>query len=142
MDKRGTDYWSQDGAKHSITDLGCDIPAGSLITPPPSPFHTTHNGTTWVVDVPMVAESRRQERNAKISEAYSPAIQQLTRWIDNNREVPEPLAYYTRQRDAWHAWADALCTLPDQPGFPWPEGEVPWPEQPPRPTPYDATNKG
>ncbi|VFQ42475.1 hypothetical protein [Desulfoluna butyratoxydans] len=87
-------------------------------------------------------ETLRFERDTKISEAYSPAIQQLTRWIDNNRDAPDARAYYTRQRNAWHAWADALCTLPDQPGFPWPEGEVPWPEQPPRPTPYDATNNG
>ena len=90
----------------------------------------------------QITETTRKERDFKFTYVYSPAIQQLTRWIDNNQDIPDALAHYTQQRDAWYTWADALCALPDQTGFPWPEGEVPWPEQPPRPTSHDARNKG
>lgn len=138
IDHRGKEYWTSDGEKHSIADLDVAVPLGCLTTPPPSPLHRTHDGTAWIVDLSMLAHARRQERDARLAGAYSPVIEQLTRWIDDAENSPVALADYKAQRALWHAWADALCDLPNQPGWPWPEGEVPWPEQPPKPTRYGA----
>jgi hypothetical protein len=138
IDNRGKKYWAQDGEKHSILDLGIEVPAGCLTSPPPSPFHLTHDGSAWIVDLPMVSEARRQERDVLLSASYSPTIEQLTRWIDEAEANPAALAHYKAQRSAWHVWADALCDLPNQSGFPWPDGDTPWPEQPPKPTRYTA----
>ncbi|VVS90791.1 tail fiber assembly protein [Desulfoluna spongiiphila] len=80
----------------------------------------------------------RTQRNFILLDIYSPVIQQLTRWIDSSEDNPNAQAHYKTQRAAWHAWADSLCDLPDQPGWPWPEGDVPWPEQPPKATRYTA----
>ena len=137
VDQRGSEYWTQDGIKHIILDLNLNIPTDCLTTPPPSPFHRTHDGSAWIVDLPILTATRRQERDGKLSSAYSPALEQLTRWIDKAESNPAALAHYKTQRSAWHAWADALCDLPDQHGFPWPDGEVPWPTQPPTPTRYN-----
>ncbi|WP_300674067.1 hypothetical protein [Desulfoluna sp.] len=90
------------------------------------------------MDLPMLAESQRQERDGKLMGVYSPTIEQLARWIDSAEDNPAAFADYKAQRTAWHAWADALCDLPNQPGFPWPDGDVPWPEQPPKPMRYKA----
>lgn len=137
IDKRDTTYWSKDGSKHTITDLAVDVPEGCLETKPPSPYHRTHDGTAWVVDESMLSTVRRQERDDKLSSVYSPTIEQLSRWIDSAEDDLSALADYKAQRTVWHAWADALCDLPNQPGFPWPEGDVPWPEQPPKPTRFN-----
>ncbi|VFQ47225.1 hypothetical protein, partial [Desulfoluna butyratoxydans] len=80
----------------------------------------------------------RATRDDKLKVEYQPAAQQLTRWIDSSEDNPAAQAHYKTQRAAWHAWADALCDLPDQSGWPWPGGDVPWPEQPPKPTRYTA----
>lgn len=85
-----------------------------------------------------VGTSIRIERDTKLNENYSRAIQQLTRWINEAEHNPAALTHYKTQRTAWHAWADALCYLPDQPGWPWLDSDVPWPEHPPKPTRYDA----
>lgn len=138
IDKRGEAYWTQDGVKHSVSDLGNDIPVGSLTEPPPTHFHRTHDGVSWLLDLPMLADARRKERDGKLSAIYAPASQQLSRWIDEAEGDSTALAYYKNQRSAWHAWADALCDLPDQSGFPWADGDVLWPEQPPRPMRYES----
>ena len=84
----------------------------------------------------MLSTARRQERDVKYRNEYRDALEELTRFVDEAEDNPVALAHYKTQRSAWHTWADALCDLPDQPGFPWPEGDVPWPEQPPKPTRY------
>ncbi|VVS92175.1 tail fiber assembly protein [Desulfoluna spongiiphila] len=85
-----------------------------------------------------LAEQIRSIRNDKLRSDYESSVQQLIRWIDEAEDNPAALAEYKTQRSAWHTWADALCDLPDQPGFPWPESEVLWPKQPPKPTRYTA----
>lgn len=50
VDHRGSEYWTQDGQKHSIDDLGIEIPEGSLAMPPPSEFHLIHDGFMWILD--------------------------------------------------------------------------------------------
>ncbi|VVS91076.1 hypothetical protein [Desulfoluna spongiiphila] len=138
VDNRGKEYWTQDGVKHSISDLGVEVPAGCLMVPPPSSLYLIHDGSSWFVDLPLLIKARRQERDGKLLASYSPAIEQLTRWIDIAEGDPAALGHYKTQRSAWHAWADALCDLPDHPDWPWPEDEIPWPEQPPKPTRYAA----
>lgn len=139
IDNRGTEYWTQDGIKHSISELNVPTPEDCLTSPPPSPFHRTHDGSAWILDLPLLATTRRQERDARLAGAYCPAIEQLTRWIDEAEDSPAALSDYKAQRSLWHAWADALCDLPGQPGWPWPDGEVPWPQQPQTPTRYTPT---
>jgi len=104
----------------------------------------------WETDTPYLrdiiadesqalAESIRYERDGLLANFYAPAIQQLSRWIDNAEGDSATLGHYKAQRSAWHAWADALCDLPDHLDWPWPDGDVPWPEQPPKPTRYNPT---
>ncbi|MCG8471382.1 MAG: phage tail assembly chaperone [Desulfobacterales bacterium] len=112
------------------------MPDKCLTVPPPSALHTTHDGSVWLIDMAARSSHIRAERDGKLTAIYAPAIEQLNRWIDSSEDNPAALAHYKTQRSAWHAWADALCDLPDQPGFPWPDGDVPWPEQPPKPTRY------
>lgn len=136
IDKRDTEYWTQDGARHTISDLAVDVPEGCLVTEPQTPYHRTHDGSEWIVDVALLSNARRQERDGKLSAIYAPASQQLSRWIDEAEDDSAAFAFYKNQRSAWHAWADVLCDLPDQSGFPWADGDVPWPEQPPKPMRY------
>ena len=135
VDNRGKEYWSQDGVQYSISDLGAEVPTDCLTVPPPSSFHSTHDGSEWIVNLSMLTAARRQERDGKLASAYSSTLEQLSRWIDSVEDAAAQ-EHYKAQRTAWHAWADALCDLPNQPGFPWPEEDVPWPEQPPKPTRY------
>lgn len=100
--------------------------------------------TETVVAVPVLPDEEirnrglRSDRDIKLTTIYSPAIEQLFRWFDSAEGDTAALAYYKAQRSTWHAWADALCDLPGQSGWPWPGSEVPWPEQPPKPTRYEA----
>ncbi|VFQ46927.1 hypothetical protein [Desulfoluna butyratoxydans] len=136
IDKRGDAYWTQDGIKNSVSELGNDIPDGSLTEPPPTHFHRTHDGASWLLDLPLLSAARRKERDGKLLAIYAPASQQLSRWIDEAEDDSAAFAFYKSQRSVWHVWADALCDLPDQSGFPWADGDVPWPEQPPSPMRY------
>ena len=98
------------------------------------------DGRPILVDPPGPTESElaemiRVKRDRNLTTLYAPATQQLSRWIDEAEEEgsTEALAYYKTQRAAWHAYADALCDLPEKEGFPWAGEEVPWPVQPEKP---------
>ena len=138
IDRRGAQCWLSNGSPCTIDEIGIDIPDGVLTTPPPSALYTTHDESLWIIDMEALSNQIRAERDGKLTAFYAPVIQQLTRWIDEAEGDPAALTHYKSQRTAWHAWADALCDLPDQPGWPWPEGDVPWPEHPPKPTRYTA----
>ena len=139
-DYTGTTIWNRTTREERvIQEVGEVWDAQWTELPPPSPFHLTHDGSAWILDEPSLAAARRKERDGKITGVYIPASQQLTRWIDSAEGEPAALAYYKTQRTAWHVWADALCDLPEQPTWPWPDGEVSWPEQPPKPTRYNPT---
>lgn len=136
IDRRGAQYWMHDGSSCTLNEIGVDIPDGVLTTPPPSSLHTTHDGSSWIIDEAALCSQIRAQRDGKLTAVYAPAIEQVNRWIDESGDNAAALAHYKAQRSAWHTWADALCDLPEQPGFPWPNGDVPWPEQPPKPTRY------
>ncbi len=40
VDNIGTDYWDEDGTKHTITELGEEVPEGTLLEEPPEPEPT------------------------------------------------------------------------------------------------------
>jgi hypothetical protein len=40
VDNTGTEYWSENGAKHTINELGEDVPEGALLEAPPEPEPT------------------------------------------------------------------------------------------------------
>ena len=80
-------------------------------------------------------EAVRVERDRRMREVYDPAVNQLRRKIDTAQEAGETEeASALRERlFAWHAYANALETLPEQEGFPWngpQDPEAPWPEEP------------
>jgi len=81
-----------------------------------------------------LAAGVRFERDRRMREVYDPAVNQLRRKIDTAQEAGETEeASALRERlFAWHAYANALETLPEQEGFPWdgPGDFVPWPERP------------
>ena len=136
-DQRGLKIWNRfTGEERTLKEVGEVWDDQWTDTPPPDPFYHIHDGSHWVVDEPTLAAERRRVRDGKITGIYTPAEQQLSRWIDMAEGNPTPLAHYKAQRTAWHAWANALCNLPDQPGWPWPEGDAPWPEQPSKPMEY------
>lgn len=82
-----------------------------------------------------LAAGVRFERDRRMREVYDPAVNQLRRKIDTAQEAGETEeASALRERlFVWHAYANALETLPEQPGFPWngpQDPEAPWPEEP------------
>jgi hypothetical protein len=40
VDNTGTEYWLADGSKHTITELGEELPEGALLEEPPTPEPT------------------------------------------------------------------------------------------------------
>ncbi|MGL1931766.1 MAG: DUF4376 domain-containing protein [Desulfotalea sp.] len=51
VDMRGTIYYLQNGESVTIDGVEQEPPAGTLLTPPPTDFHTTHNGIDWILDI-------------------------------------------------------------------------------------------
>lgn len=49
-DFRGQSYWDKDGAFHVINKVGRKVPAGCLCEPPPSEYHASHDGISWLID--------------------------------------------------------------------------------------------
>ena len=47
----GQTYWLPDGTAIIIDELGVKPTEGSLLEPPPTAYHTTHDGTRWILDV-------------------------------------------------------------------------------------------
>lgn len=66
----------------------------------------------------------RALRDLKLRE-YDAKVAQINRQSRNGMEAAMGIA-------AWDAYADALCSLPSQPGAPWDGGqdETPWPKKP------------
>lgn len=56
-DLRGTDYWIKDGTKQTVVELGADIPEGVLLTSPPNEFYTSHDGSSWLMDMDLAKKS-------------------------------------------------------------------------------------
>jgi hypothetical protein len=122
LDKRGTDYWTKDGQKHTIKELNIDVPDGCLTSVPSSPFHTTHDGNGWIIDIPMLIAARKGEREARIN-AFRWRIQRHRDEVDLGHALTEPLQPLLQ-------YVQDLRDLPAQDGFPWPDGDVPWPPEP------------
>lgn len=66
----------------------------------------------------------RAQRDEKLRE-YDAKVSQFNRQRRNGMEAAMSIA-------AWDAYADALCSLPSQPGAPWDGGQdkTPWPIKP------------
>ncbi|UIJ38558.1 phage tail assembly chaperone [Desulfobaculum bizertense] len=82
-----------------------------------------------------LAAGVRVERDRRMREVYDPAVNQLRRKIDTAQEAgeTEEASALHERLFAWHAYANALETLPEQEGFPWngpQDSEAPWPEEP------------
>ena len=53
VNRVGQHYYQPDGTKVKITSIGVDIPAGCIQDDPPSKYHTTHDGTDWILDIDL-----------------------------------------------------------------------------------------
>jgi hypothetical protein len=51
VDRLKQSYYAPDGYKRYINSLDIDVPKGCITNPPPSEFHTTHDGTKWIEDL-------------------------------------------------------------------------------------------
>lgn len=71
----------------------------------------------------------RAARDVYLRDDYDPKITQLSRQL-RLATTDDERAAITSQIAAWDAWAAALCNLPEQPGAPWPAGDIPWPVMP------------
>lgn len=139
LDRTGTKLWNRaTGEERIITEADEQWDDQWTEVPPPSAFHTSHDGTEWILNEELLASTIRLNRDAKIDKIYIPAIQQLSRWIDGSEDDSAAQAHYKAQRAVWHDWAEALCDLPTQSGFPWPIADVPWPPEPVVPEKYSA----
>lgn len=84
------------------------------------------------LSVEMLGDRVRQERDIRLKEVYDPVMNQLDRRVRLAEAAGnfEDVAEYNLQRMAWYTWAESLCSLPEAEGFPWAEGDIPWPEEP------------
>jgi len=101
-DRRGTVYWTPEGERHQITDLGVEPPEGALdAPPPPSPED--------------LAAKERQRRNG------------LLRATDWTQLADAQLRLGPERVAAFEAYRQALADVPQQEGFP---EAIEWPEEP------------
>lgn len=105
IDKRGTEYWLDDGSKHEIGELGADIPDSALLSPPEP------------TQAELDAEKAKSEHAWVKSELNAASIKLMHHWTGDNR------ASHTEQ--AWKDYAIALrdYTSTDDDGNPVIAGE-------------------
>lgn len=65
-DYRGVEFWMPDGSSGVVKSLGTKIPSDAITTPPPSRFHTSHDGNEWIKDDSLFTY--------ELSSAYSGAL--------------------------------------------------------------------
>ena len=101
-DWRGHEYWTEDGERHHITDLGVAPPEGALDAPPPPPPED-------------LAAKARQRRNG------------LLRSTDWTQLADAQLRLGPERVAAYEAYRQALADVPQQAAFP---EAIEWPEEP------------
>lgn len=75
----------------------------------------------------------KQERNRLLYEIYDPAVLQIKRELDKANHRGLDTSTLENHLLLWHMYADALCDIPEQEGFPWggvDDPNVPWPTPP------------
>lgn len=105
IDKRGTKYWLADGSKHTINEIGVDVPNDALLSPPEP------------TQAELSAEKAKSEHYWVKSELDSTTIKLMYHWTGDHR------ASNTEQ--AWKDYAIALrdYTSTDENGNPVVVGE-------------------
>lgn len=84
----------------------------------------------------QLASAIRAERDRLLATTYEPAAAQLARQLRTAAALGQDTAELTTLLSAWDVYAAALCSLPQQAGFPWAgpdDPACPWPEQPAQP---------
>jgi hypothetical protein len=109
VDNIGKEYWLADGTKHTITELGEEVPEGALLEEPPEPEPTDEE----------LASSVRLKRDSLISEMswrYERHASEIRLGIETTDSI-----------EALDEYAQALREITDQEGFP---SVIDWPEAP------------
>lgn len=67
-DLRETEFWYPDGTTGRVDEIGECLPPGVMVTPPPTPNHTEHNGIEWLLNkgklIVAVKENRKKALDA------------------------------------------------------------------------------
>lgn len=109
VDSLGTEYWDEDGTKHTITELGEEVPEGALLQEPPKPEPTNEE----------LASAARLKRDSLISDMswrYERHASEIRLGIDVTDSI-----------ESLDSYAQALRDITEQGGFPtvinWPAFE-------------------
>jgi hypothetical protein len=100
-DFRGTEYWYVDGTRHTIEEVGEEVPEGALLEAPV---------------IPLTDE----QRAAIVRAQRDTLIDRVSREIERRQDVGEVVT-------AWREYRQFLRDIPDQSGFP---KDIDWGVQP------------
>ncbi|BBD08447.1 phage tail assembly chaperone [Desulfovibrio ferrophilus] len=136
-DHRGEIYYSTVTGEPVVIEYLGDVPK-ELTGIAPGDFQIWDaEAETWADDLQALnflhASALRTERDRRVREVYDAAVMQLLRERRKAVAMAGDVAIVDALIADWDAYVDALCSLPDQPGFPWQGPDdlvVPWPEPP------------
>lgn len=106
VDNIGKEYWLEDGAAHTITELGEEVPEGALLEDPPEPELTDE-------DLASAARLKRDSLISEMSWRYERNASETRLGLESTDSI-ETLDQY----------AQALRDVTEQEGFP---SEINWP---------------
>ncbi len=109
VDNVGTEYWLADGTKHTINEVGEEVPEGALLEEPPEPEPTDEG-------LASAARSKRDSLISEMSWRYERHASEIRLGIETTDSI-ELLDQY----------AQALRDITEQEGFP---SVIEWPEAP------------
>lgn len=108
VDNMGTEYWDEDGAKHTITELGEEVPGGALLEEPPKPEPTDE-------ELSSAARLKRDSLISDMSWRYERHASELRLGIDVTDSIESLDTYAQALRDITEQ--DVFPTVINWPAF-------------------------